>query len=61
MDDRIAKLKTARDALSFAGNARRLGHTTLADSAMQRARELRATEEGFISPAEQAIATALYA
>jgi hypothetical protein len=61
MDDRIAKLKTARDALSFAGNARRLGHTTLADSAMQRASELRATEEGFISPAEQAIATALYA
>jgi hypothetical protein len=61
VDDRIAKLDTAKKALNLAENARRLGDLALADAAMQRATELRANGEGFTSPAELAIATALYA
>ncbi|WP_395680490.1 hypothetical protein [Dokdonella sp.] len=61
MDERIARLKTPHDARRFAENARRLGHPELEVQALQRMRELRAIEEGFTSPAEQAIAIALYA
>lgn len=61
MNDRLAKLDTARKALNLAGNARRLGDLALADAALQRAAELRAHEDGFTSPAEMAIALALYA
>lgn len=61
MDDRIARLKTSSDARKFADNARRLGHLELEAGALQRAKELRAFEEGYTSPAQQAIAAALYA
>lgn len=61
MDERVAKLRTSRDATKLADNARRLGQSELAASARVRANELKALEEGYISPAEQAIATALYA
>lgn len=61
MEARIARLKTSHDARIFAENARRLGRPELEAQARQRAGELRAIEEGFTSPAQQAIATALYA
>jgi len=61
LDQRIARLKTPQDARQFAKNARRLGHPELEAEALQRSRELQAIEQGFISPAEQAIAVALYA
>lgn len=61
MDERIARLKSSNDARKLATNARRLGHPELEAQAMQRAHELRAIEEGYTSPAEQAIFIALYA
>lgn len=61
MDERIARLKTSQDALNFAANAHRLGHPELETQALQRAGELRTLEDGYHSPAEQAIAIALYA
>lgn len=61
MDERVARLKTSHDARSFAENARRLGYPQLEEQALQRATDLQAIEEGYITPAEQAIAAALYA
>lgn len=61
MEERIARLKTSRDARKLAENARRLGHSELEARALQRASELNAIEDGYTSPAQQAIATALYA
>lgn len=61
MDDRIAKLKTSQEARQLANNAQRLGRSDVAVLAIERSRELLAEEEGFTSPAERAIAIALYA
>jgi len=61
MDERVQRLKTSIDARKLAENARQRGHVELANEALQRAGELRAIEEGFTSPAQQAIAAALYA
>jgi hypothetical protein len=61
MDERIARLKSSKDARTFAKNARERGHVDLESEALQRARELQAIEEGHTTPAQQAIATALYA
>lgn len=61
MDERITRLKTSRDARTFAKNARERGHADLEAQALQRARELQAIQDGHTSPAQQAIATALYA
>lgn len=61
MEERIARLKTSRDARKLAENARRLGYSELEARALQRASELNAIEDGYTSPAQQAIATALNA
>lgn len=61
MDARVERLKTSRDALVLAANAKRLGNQSLEAEAISRAYELRALEEGFRTPAELAIAVALYA
>jgi hypothetical protein len=61
MDEKVERLKSSAEARTLAGNARRLGHEELAARATQRAFELKALEEGHTSPAQQAIATALYA
>ncbi|OJY17825.1 hypothetical protein [Pandoraea sp. 64-18] len=61
MDERVARIKTSKDALQLAENALRLGHPDVHAQALERAKELRAIEEGFISPAERAIAGAIYA
>jgi len=61
MDERVARLKTSTDARRFAENARVRGHFDLASEALQRASDLRAIEDGYITPAQQAIAAALYA
>lgn len=61
MEERIARLKTSQDARKLAENARRLGHSELETQALQRASELKAIEDGYTSPAQQAIAAALYA
>ncbi|NWB86954.1 hypothetical protein [Pseudomonas gingeri] len=61
MDQRVARLKTSKDALVLAGNAQWRGNTLIETQALSRAKELKAAEEGFVSPVEQAIAFALYA
>jgi len=61
MDERIARLKTPMEARTFAKNARERGHPDLEAQALQRAHELQAIQDGHTSPAQQAIATALYA
>jgi len=61
MDDRIARLRTSLEARRLAENARRLGNLEIEDQALKRASELKALEDGFTSPAQQAIAVALYA
>ncbi len=61
MEERIARLKTSQDARKLAKNAQRLGHPELELQALRRASELKAIEDGYISPAQQAIAIALYA
>lgn len=61
MDERIAKLKTSIDARKLAENAGVRGFSELAAQALNRAKELQALEEGFTTPAQQAIASALYA
>ncbi|WP_421569016.1 hypothetical protein [Stenotrophomonas sp. PD6] len=61
MEERIARLKTSQDARKFAANAQRLGHADLETQALERALELQAVEEGYSTPAQQAIAAALYA
>ena len=61
MDERVAKLKTSMDARQFAQNAKQRGYADVAAQALVKARELQAFEEGHQSPAQIAIATALYA
>ncbi|WP_288411278.1 hypothetical protein [uncultured Herbaspirillum sp.] len=61
MDQRISRLKSSQDARQLAENARRLGRTEVSTQALERARELQAIEEGYTSPAQIAIAMALYA
>jgi hypothetical protein len=61
MDERVARVKTSQEARQLAENAQRLGRPDLAAQALERAREFKAIEEGYTSPAQQAIATALYA
>ncbi|MHB2138602.1 hypothetical protein ACX64L_11700 [Pseudomonas monsensis] len=61
MDGTIARIKTSRDARVFAANAKRLGDLVSEAKALERALELQAREEGFSTPAEIAIARALYA
>lgn len=61
MDERVARIKTSKDALQLAENALRLGHPDVHAQALERAKELRAIEAGFNSPAERAIAAAIYA
>ncbi|WAI81752.1 MULTISPECIES: hypothetical protein [Achromobacter] len=61
MQERIARLKTYQDACQMAKNAESLGRPDVAAAALARAAELRAIEDGFITPAEQAIAAAVYA
>lgn len=61
MQERIARLKTYQDACQMAKNAESLGRPDVAAAARARGAELRAIEDGFITPAEQAIAAAVYA
>ncbi|MGO4413279.1 hypothetical protein AB4Z27_09995 [Cupriavidus sp. KB_39] len=61
MDERIARTKTSQDARQLAENALRLGHPELSAQALAHAKVLQAIEEGYTTPAQQAIATALYA
>ncbi|HEY8097732.1 MAG TPA: hypothetical protein VIE65_16820, partial [Methylobacter sp.] len=60
MDQRIARLKTSNEAQQVAENARLKGFTDLQAQALEHAKALRAREEGFTTPAELAIADALY-
>jgi hypothetical protein len=61
MDERVARLKTSKDARQLAENALRLGREDVAVQALEKARELQAVEDGYNSPAQIAIASALYA
>jgi len=61
MDERIARLTTPKDARTFAKNAAERGRPDLETEALDHARTLQALQEGHTSPAQQAIATALYA
>ncbi len=61
MDVRIIRLKSSKDARTLAANARRLGNDEIEAAAIQRARELQAIEEGYVTPAERAIGEALIA
>jgi hypothetical protein len=61
MDERVARLKTSQDARQLAENASRLGREDVYAQALEKARELQAVEDGFHSPAQIAIASALYA
>ncbi|MCZ8317211.1 MAG: hypothetical protein O9303_00075 [Silanimonas sp.] len=60
MDERVGRLKTSKEAKEFARNASRLGRPDLEEQANRRAHQLRAIEEGYASPAQVAIAEALY-
>ncbi|NID05633.1 hypothetical protein HBF26_12100 [Luteibacter jiangsuensis] len=61
MDERIARLRTPTDARTFAKNALKRGRPDLETEALAHARALQAIQDGHTSPAQQAIATALYA
>jgi hypothetical protein len=61
VDDRVARLKSSREARILASNAKRLGNKEIESAAIQRARELQAIEEGYTTPAERAIGEALIA
>jgi len=61
MDERIARLKSPQEARTFAKNASARGHLGLQAEALKRAHALQAIQDGYTSPAEQAIAMALYA
>ena len=60
MDERIARLKTSQEAHQVAENARLKGLFDLQAEALEHAKTLQAKEEGYMTPAEIAIATALY-
>ncbi|WP_213939034.1 hypothetical protein [Pseudomonas sp. dw_612] len=61
MDEIIARIKTAKDARIFAQNAKRRGNFDAEAKALERALDLQAREEGFVTQAQIAIAKALYA
>jgi hypothetical protein len=61
MDERVSRLKTSQDARQLAENASRLGREDVSAQALEKARELQAVEDGYDSPAQIAIASALYA
>src|SRR3989344_2410316 len=61
MDERVARLRSSQDARQLAENALRLGRLDVSAQALERAGELQAQEEGFSTPAQIAIARALYA
>ena len=61
MDERVARLRSSQDARQLAENALRLGRLDVSAQALERAGELQAQEEGYSTPAQIAIARALYA
>lgn len=61
MDERIARLKTPKAARTFAKNALERGRPDLETEALDHARALQAIQDGHTSPAQRAIAIALYA
>ena len=61
MDDRVKKLKDARECEAFARNALALGRPDLAAEARRRAVELRAATYGASSQAERECLEAVYA
>lgn len=61
MDERIARLTNPKDARTFAKNARERGYLDLETQALEHARVLQGMEAGYTTPAELAIASALYA
>ena len=61
MDERVRKLKTAKECEAFAKNAKKLGHPELALEARQRAVEIRAAAYGATSDAERECLEAIYA
>jgi len=61
MDESVVRLKSSQDARQLAENAQRLGRLDVSTQALERAKELQAIEEGYVTPAQVAIATALYA
>lgn len=61
MDERIARLTTPKAARTFAKNAAERGRPDLETEALEHARTLQAIQDGHTSPAQRAIATALYA
>ncbi|MGH8333302.1 MAG: hypothetical protein ACRER3_25390, partial [Pseudomonas fluorescens] len=60
MDETIARIKTSKEAKIFANNAKRLGNPDAEAKALNRALDLLAKEEGYTTPAEIALARALY-
>ncbi|TAL87620.1 MAG: hypothetical protein EPN74_01045 [Rhodanobacter sp.] len=61
MDERIKRLTTPELARTFAKNARERGHPELEIQALAHARTLQGIQAGYTTPAELAIASALYA
>lgn len=61
MDERIARLTNPKDARTFAKNARERGFLDLETEALEHARTLQGRDAGYTTPAELAIASALYA
>lgn len=61
MDERIARLTNPKDARTFAKNARERGFLDLETQALEHARTLQGRDAGYTTPAELAIASALYA
>ncbi|XCY76886.1 hypothetical protein QLG25_10985 [Pseudomonas sp. CBR-F] len=60
MDEIIARIKTAKEARTFAQNAKTLGNVAAEAKALDRAMDLQAQEDGFVTAAQVAIARALY-
>jgi len=60
MDERIERLTTPKDARTFAKNARERGRLDLEAQALERARTLQGIQDGYTTPAQLAIASALY-
>lgn len=60
MDERVARAKTSQEARQLAENARVAGRPDIQTQALEYAKTLQAQEEGYTTPAELAIANALY-
>ncbi|MFW9078760.1 hypothetical protein ACOI9X_05680 [Pseudomonas sp. P2757] len=60
MEGTIARIKTSREAKIYAANAKRLGDSVAEANALDHALNLQAREDGYSTPAEIAIARALY-